>query len=331
MKREDVQAMYTRYAPHYNDVWHTGGHWAKESEYHLATLAELIDSETLWLDAGCGTGYYLSHFPGVRRVGLDLTPAMLEQARLGSPDAEEFRQGDLRDDIEEWHGRFDLVTSTGQAWTYVDTVDEVERVAENLAGWTAPGGRCFVQVVDIMDMVDCEVTYNFTGVRSGYETFVSGVVWSTYDGEATHANMVAPSLDQWVQWLSRHFQRIEIVRWPHDPPHPIVRVPRRSILASRKRERGDTTPAEIVEHPVPPVPGQEPAAAQTDDPLPGPGPLLSGEEGHDRHRREASSGLRGRVADIYRQPLNETVATYGPWKARPWKATARHLRRRLTR
>src|SRR5690554_6471411 len=104
--------MYTRYAPHYNELWHTDGPWAKETGYHLETLGELVGPETYWLDAGCGTGYFLSKFPGVRRVGLDLTPAMLEQARIGSTDAEELREGDLRDDIEEWHDRFDLVTST---------------------------------------------------------------------------------------------------------------------------------------------------------------------------------------------------------------------------
>ncbi len=302
MKSDDVKALYRVYAKDYNELWHLGGEWAGETGHHLDTLRSLIGPDTRWLDVGCGSGFYLSQFPGVVRGGLDLTPEMLAEAASGSPDAEVFRQGDMRDDVEEWHDSWDLVTSTGQAWTYVDTVGEVHTVADNMARWTAPGGKVFVQVVDLLDFADATLPYNWTGERAPYETFVSGTVWSTWDGEKIHEDMIAPSLDLWVQWFSKHFKRIEIIRWPHWPA--VVRVPRRSILASEKRAAGDDGPTVVIEHPVP-----------------GTQPEPDGDVGSDGNPEPGTTTLRS----LYDQPLSSLVETYAPWKPRVWRA----LRRRL--
>src|SRR5690606_1984893 len=127
------------------DLWQHHELWEAETRNYLATLSEHIGPDTRWLDVGCGTGWFLSQFPGPERGGLDLSPSMLERARANNPDAAFFREGDIRDDVPEWHDRFTFVSSTGQAWGYVDSMRDVERAAHNMARWTAPDGVLFVQ------------------------------------------------------------------------------------------------------------------------------------------------------------------------------------------
>jgi hypothetical protein len=59
-----------------------------------------------------------------RRAGVDLSTAMLARARAANPDARFFREDDIRHDVPEWHDAWDLVSSTGQAWGYVDFIGE---------------------------------------------------------------------------------------------------------------------------------------------------------------------------------------------------------------
>jgi len=89
------------------------------------------------LDAGCGTGRHARHLValGHRVVGIDLTPEMLDVARVSVP-AAEFREGDLvavpADDAQ-----FDLVVC-GLAIAHVGDLDAA--VAE-LARVVRPGGH----------------------------------------------------------------------------------------------------------------------------------------------------------------------------------------------
>src|SRR5690606_30862013 len=133
---------------------------------HLNQFRSLIRDDTRWLDVCCGTGYYLSHFPHIERAGLDITPGMIEQARLANPGAT-FRVGDARDLVEEWRDRWTLVSTTGHGYSYVDTMNDVRRIADNLAAYTAPDGVLFVQVYDMADITGIELPYNFTGERKG--------------------------------------------------------------------------------------------------------------------------------------------------------------------
>lgn len=253
MEPEDVQSLYGEsYASRYVDLWQDHDAWSQEAENYVETLGAHLREGVRWLDVGCGTGWFLSQFPGIDRGGIDLSPAMLERARAANPDARFFRQGDIRVDVPEFHDAFDLVSSTGQAWGYVDSLAEVEQIAANMARWTAPDGVLYVQAPDITDLTGLVIPYNFTGETPPHNTtVVTGAIWSYYDEGGEHRDQVWPSLDVWVRWLGQWFRRVEVVTWPHRPPPPFLQHPRKHLEATGKRGPGDDAPTEVVVRPAP--------------------------------------------------------------------------------
>ncbi len=204
MEPDEVRGLYDGYAPIYDALWYDNEKWRAEGTYHIETLRGLVGEDTRWLDVGCGTGYLLSHFPGVTRAGLDLTPGMLAQARAANPDVVELREGDIRDDVAEWHDAWDLVSCTGQPWSYVRDLDDVEHIVENLAGWTAPAGVCFLTVADFTDFTGIRLPYPAPGTAPTPEMpIVTGVFWWMFDGGGHHRHMVAPMMDFWIDVFAR--------------------------------------------------------------------------------------------------------------------------------
>jgi SAM-dependent methyltransferase len=251
MRPDQVRALYGgQYAKRFNKIWHESEMWEPEAGHHITTLTSLIGPDTRWLDVGCGTGWMLSRFPDTTRAGMDISPSMLAEARKANPSAEFFREGDIRQDVPEWHDAWDLVTCNGAPWSYLDTMEEIHQVARNLAAWTAPGGRCLMGIFDLEDYTGIKAPYPAPGEERWIDIpVITGVFWSFYDAGGLHQNMIAPSMEYWIDLFSQHFRKVEIVRWPHDPP--FLLLPRRNLLASEKREPGDETPAEVVFHPVP--------------------------------------------------------------------------------
>ena len=291
-----------RYAARYEQFWHQGP-WGAQARWHLDAFRRLIRHDTRWLDAGCGTGYYLRHFPGIARAGFDKSPAMLARARAASPDALFFKEWDLRNDEPAWRDDWSLVTCNGYPWSYVESMGEIEQVAENLANWTAPEGTCFMQVGDITDLVGVPIPMNYRGDPLPTDRVViTGIIWSFVEpGGFRHNNMYFPSVDIWVQLFAKRFRRVEIVRWPMEPPGVFIHP--RVLVASEKRSPGDNAPATIVDHPPPDTQPENPPVG---------------------FRRADERSSPSRLSD---QPLSYLVARFTPWRLRFWQAVVRHGRR----
>ena len=216
MNRDDVVALYDRdYAGAYDQRFLIADHTAPNSRREFELIGRLLTAEgASWLDIGCGTGYFLAQFPGVRRAGLDLSPAMLELARERSPGAD-FRQGDFRDPVPEWHSAWSLVSCMWAAYAYVDSIGEVETVVGNMVDWTAPGGSVLIPIIDLPDLRNFDVTYRESTYFSG-EVWVNGVIWSWTDETSgkLHQNLIAPHTDQFIDWLAPHFEEIRILSYP---------------------------------------------------------------------------------------------------------------------
>ena len=254
MRPDAVRELYDHQtASTYNERWH-GSPWGNDTDHLADAIGRRVHPTVRWLDVGCGTGHFLSRFPGIERAGTDLSPSMLAEARAASPDALFFEEWDFREDNPDWHDGFTLVTCTGEPWSYVETIAETERFVANLARWTAPGGTCLLAVQDHLDLTGIDLPYHIPG-EPGFpgEIQLKALVWSMSDrshehladaGVKWHHDMVWPLLGHWIATFGLHFRTIIIETLPHDPPW--LNTPRRVLLARDKRAEGDLTPANVV-------------------------------------------------------------------------------------
>ena len=237
------------YADKYDNIWGKNPVWNAELKFHLQTIEQLQKPAGRWLDVGCGTGLLLSKFPEYDRMGLDLSKAMLRQARKSNPDVQ-FVHQNMADENIELERRFDLVTCTGQPWSYLPTFDAIERAVSNLAAWTAEDGKCMLTPVDISDFMTNQLTPIFDVSDVPNETsYITGIFWNYKELDEVYHQCISPNLDQWIRWFGTYFRKVEIMRWPHEPA--FLLIPRRVIVCSDKRQAGDKTPVEIIMHPIP--------------------------------------------------------------------------------
>lgn len=271
MDDDDIRSLYDDdYAAAYDERFLVGKPWAAHgARFELEVLESLLDGEgRSWLDVGCGTGWFLGHFPEVLRAGLDLSPAMLRRAAAVNPGVE-LREGSFLDVHEDWTERWSVVSCMWFAYCYAGSVEAVDSVTANLARWTAPSGTCFVPVCDLEDLsggVDVfhhlPETWTFGG-----PLWIDAFVWSWADQELgkRHAGLVAPHLGHMVERFGRYFQRVDVVRYPAFQPGW---GSRKAIVAREKRAvAGAGPPAVIAEIPPPasPAPAEPPAPPMTTD------------------------------------------------------------------
>lgn len=188
------------------------------------------------MDVACGTGYFLSRFPGVPRAGLDISPAMLAKAREANPDALFFREGDFKDEFPEWTGEWSVITCLWYSYGLVESMDAVRTVVRSLARWTADDGVCFVPVFEPANLGrGVKLPYRLRQAGSPPETLlITGVTWSWIEASGKrHDDMVAPQMDYMVGLFSEYFEAVKVVIYP--PFKPWRRRRRRAIIARGKK------------------------------------------------------------------------------------------------
>jgi|SRR5579859_956035 len=237
MKPDEIRGLYDRnYAAEYDARFLDSHITSADTQYELELLRSLLTPGMSWLDVACGTGYFLRNFPDVSRVGLDLSPGMLEQAKIGNPDVA-FVQHDFRDPIHHWAGRFDLVSCMWYAYGYVESMRELSQLIANLASWTAPSGCCFMPLADPDLLTRQTIPYHQETGHKG-EMRITGITWSYIEDEkSVHAHMFAPHLQFMTEQFERFFASVEIIRYPLVTPG-IGRRP--ALLARRKRPDAPT-------------------------------------------------------------------------------------------
>jgi SAM-dependent methyltransferase len=250
--RADVLRVYgdPEFAGGYNDRFILPDWPMHGVRFELGILRELIDEGDNWLDLGCGTGWVLSQFPDVERAGLDLSSAMLAEARAANPDIP-LHQGDFTVERPEFVGQWSVVSCMWMAYCYLESMPEVEALVANMVRYTKPGGHVFLpSVIDLEDLrPHVQVPYEeFPDVWHG-RIAITGYNWTWEEANGNvNANMMAVHVGHFVRLLEDHFEQVEVIRYPVFEPGG---VSRKAVVARRRHPEGVTTKAEIVVHPAP--------------------------------------------------------------------------------
>ena len=230
MTRDELLAIYSvGYAATYDATFLHGEHYEEATAFELQWLREHLPAGARWLDVACGTGWFLSQFPGVARCGLDLAPAMLDHARRCNPGVP-FIEADFRDAQPELEGKWDFVTLMWWAYCYAGTVPAIRKVIANLASWTAPGGACFFPICDPEELCQTPIANQLGG------TEITAVVWSWTDElwGAVHENLIAPHRDFLIRLFEPHFETVEMIDYPRFRSDAVGGT-RRAIWARERR------------------------------------------------------------------------------------------------
>ncbi|WP_336515881.1 class I SAM-dependent methyltransferase [Pollutibacter soli] len=295
-----------KYASVYDSIWITNDFIGGEVQHNVNKVGEILTKDMKWLDCGCGTGYLLSKFPGYQRAGFDLTPAMLNQAGQVNKDLLFLRQKNILEDEPEWHNQWDLITCTGQPWSYLDTIHDIEKVAGHLAAYTKKGGTCMIAIIDIADYIKAPNYHSFHYYHDipVNVPVITSIIWDLKEEDAYHQAIIFPSADQWIRWMGKYFKKIEVSYYAL--PSPPIYVPRKVLICTEKREPGDDTPVEV----------HNPPFVLTDD------KKIRYLTKSEIEKRFTFPGINPRVIDL---PLSYFLERMKPWQVSFWKRIVKKL------
>ena len=234
MKRDEVNVLYDRaYADSYDAKFIHRDICQSDASFEVKVLAKALERRPSWLDVGCGTGYFLSQFPGHHRAGLDISAAMLERARAASPDAT-FYQHDFRLPRPEWQNAWGLVSSMWHAYGYVDTLNEFEQFLNNICDWTALDGSLFLPYLDLNGLWETALPFDMPNPYQPAKVHIMGLIWTYIDADKVHRNMIAPHAEHIRGLLQRRFHQVNVIDYP--PAMPGWQIVRKAFLAEHKRK-----------------------------------------------------------------------------------------------
>lgn len=216
MNGDEVRRIYDEeYAAAYEENFLLGPQFRECTEYEVSLIGDLFQHGKGWLDVACGTGYFLSRFSVVDRAGLDISPAMLEQARRANPGVA-FVEGDYREARPEWRDKWGLVSCMWYAYCYAGSVAGVERVVQNMVEWTAPDGTCFLPACDPDVLCKTAIPYQPSADSDDGRLEVTAIVWNWVDEPSgrRHTGLIAPAIAHLAGLFRHAFGEVEVLRYP---------------------------------------------------------------------------------------------------------------------
>lgn len=240
METQKVQALYDeQYARAYDERFIHDKDYKDTPEFEVKILDRLLNISDNWLDAGCGTGYFLSKFPEKKRAGFDLSEGMLKVAREANPNALFMDKGDFREPHPEWNNQWDLVSCMWCAYSYVESMTEIDLLIRNLSEWTKEGGMFLLPICDLEDVLYWrgELKHHNPDIEIfGGPCYINGVVWSYTDSKLGkhHENLISPHIEYLKKLLLESFTQVETIYYP---PYPFpIPGQRKALLAIGKKQ-----------------------------------------------------------------------------------------------
>jgi hypothetical protein len=164
---------------------------------------------------------------------LDLSPAMIEVAQRYNPDVD-FVIGDFLAERADWVNKWDFVSCMWQAYTYVDTTNDVIRLIENLAAWPAFGGTCFLPICDLEVLCGNEIPFKRWLDTLDGTLRIDAIVWSCLEPTGRkHVNLIAPHKDLLLEVFRKYFSYVNLVNYPHTNRDAVSSRPRAVLAKGR--------------------------------------------------------------------------------------------------
>jgi SAM-dependent methyltransferase len=252
MKIEQVLETYNEaYAEAYDSAFITDIHSQTKTKHELEILTQLLSekgTEARWLDVACGTGYYLSCFPEIHRAGLDISPAMINIAKRKNSDIP-LIQGNFRDKSLVKKGEWDVISSMWWAYSFAESISEIETLIENIFDWLTDDGVCFMPICHpAKNLYSGQTNLPYVATEDapayGGKILVTGVIWSWIEASGKrHDNMLVPQMEYMVELFKKHFQTVEIVEY--------VNGYNWGILAAKKERRFESIHAQFTAESLP--------------------------------------------------------------------------------
>lgn len=235
MNIEDVRRTYDdEYAATY-DATHLFGEWNRASlEWQLSLLQELTTDARSWLDVACGTGWFLSQFPGVRRAGVDVSPAMLGVARERNPGVQ-LVEADYRAARPEWNDQWDLVSCMWWAYCLAESMAEIRQLVARMAEWTSPVGKVFLPLCNVQKFDRQRIHLPYVDPTVPGRIMITGITWTwIQENGKRHDDVVSPQVEHMVAMFREHFEDVTVVEGNLEAIGEGWRV-QDVLIASRKR------------------------------------------------------------------------------------------------
>lgn len=191
---------------------------ASDLVQRLISVKELNEPGRL-LDAGCGAGRHARAFAkaGWDVEAFDLSEGSIDAAKSHSQSSSpSYRVLDLRDllDVEEWFGRFDLVTNFFTSLGYFSAEEEQKQVVAGFARALRPGGWLFVDYLNV-EHVQSHLVPSETILKEGIEFdihrriadgWIEKSIRYQWQGEEQHhvERVQALHRDNFIDMLSKH-------------------------------------------------------------------------------------------------------------------------------
>ncbi len=226
-----IEPYNEEYSKNYDEFWGNNERFKKEVEFHIECISKFVKGDLKWLDAGCGTGFFLKQMNHKNSAGFDISETMLSAAKKNYPDALFYKQHSLIQKNDDWLNSWDFISCTGQPWAYLKNLNDFELMIENFSNWLSDKGSLLIMINDSEDYLNIDTNISANDEINNYKIISKAIILDTYDNGVCHKGLIFPTFSTWLGWLEAYFDKIELFTQKIDG----YSIKRRAVVCSGKK------------------------------------------------------------------------------------------------